>query len=45
MLGISSAAVPASLRRTNQRTVLSLLLRLGSASDLLAELREMVKIG
>jgi N-acetylglucosamine repressor len=32
MLGVSSAALPASLRRTNQRTVLSLLLRLGSAT-------------
>lgn len=32
MLGVSSAAVPASLRRTNQRTVLSLFQRLGSAS-------------
>ncbi len=32
MLGIKTAALPASLRRTNQRTVISLLLRLGSAS-------------
>lgn len=32
MLGVKTAALPASLRRTNQRTVLSLLLRLGSAS-------------
>ena len=32
MLGIKTAALPASLRRTNQRTVISLLLRMGSAS-------------
>jgi predicted NBD/HSP70 family sugar kinase len=32
MLGVKTAALPASLRRTNQRTVLSLLLRLGRAS-------------
>lgn len=32
MLGVRTAALPASLRRTNQRTVISLLLRLGSAS-------------
>src|SRR5215471_9846958 len=32
MLGVKMAALPASLRRTNQRTVISLLLRLGSAS-------------
>jgi predicted NBD/HSP70 family sugar kinase len=32
MLGIKTPALPASLRRTNQRTVISLLLRLGSAS-------------
>lgn len=32
MLGIKTAALPASLRRTNQRTVISLLLRLGTAS-------------
>src|SRR5215469_12573894 len=32
MLGIKTAALPGSLRRTNQRTVISLLLRLGSAS-------------
>lgn len=32
MLGVKNAALPASLRRTNQRTVISLLLRLGSAS-------------
>jgi predicted NBD/HSP70 family sugar kinase len=32
MLGIKTAALPASLRRTNQRTVISLLFRLGSAS-------------
>jgi predicted NBD/HSP70 family sugar kinase len=32
VLGVKTAALPASLRRTNQRTVLSLLLRLGSAS-------------
>jgi predicted NBD/HSP70 family sugar kinase len=32
MLGVKTAALPASLRRTNQRTVISLLLRLGSAS-------------
>src|SRR5258708_32724754 len=32
MLGVKIAALPASLRRTNQRTVISLLLRLGSAS-------------
>lgn len=32
MLGIKTAALPASLRRTNQRTVISLLLRLGCAS-------------
>jgi len=32
MLGVQTPALPASLRRTNQRTVISLLLRLGSAS-------------
>jgi predicted NBD/HSP70 family sugar kinase len=32
MLGIHTPALPASLRRTNERTVISLLLRLGSAS-------------
>src|SRR5678810_709015 len=32
MLGVKTAALPASLRRTNQRTVISLLWRLGSAS-------------
>ena len=32
MLGVKTAALPASLRRTNQRTVISLLLRLGRAS-------------
>jgi hypothetical protein len=32
MLGVNTPALPASLRRTNQRTVISLLLRLGSAS-------------
>jgi predicted NBD/HSP70 family sugar kinase len=32
MLGVRIPALPASLRRTNQRTVISLLLRLGSAS-------------
>jgi predicted NBD/HSP70 family sugar kinase len=32
MLGVKIPALPASLRRTNQRTVISLLLRLGSAS-------------
>src|SRR5436190_23478440 len=32
MLGVRTPALPASLRRTNQRTVISLLLRLGSAS-------------
>jgi predicted NBD/HSP70 family sugar kinase len=32
MLGVRTAAVPASLRRTNQRTVVSLLQRLGAAS-------------
>ena len=32
MLGIKTAALPVSLRRTNQRTVISLLFRLGSAS-------------
>ena len=32
MLGVKTAALPASLRRTNQRTVISLLLRLGNAS-------------
>lgn len=32
MLGIKTAALPASLRRTNQRTVISLLSRMGSAS-------------
>lgn len=32
MLGVKTAALPASLRRTNQRTVISLLLRMGSAS-------------
>jgi predicted NBD/HSP70 family sugar kinase len=32
MLGVRTAALPASLRRTNQRTVISLLLRLGAAS-------------
>jgi predicted NBD/HSP70 family sugar kinase len=32
MLGIRHAALPASLRRTNQRTVISLLQRLGTAS-------------
>src|SRR5262249_54632350 len=32
MLGIKTPALPASLRRTNQRTVISLLLRLGCAS-------------
>ena len=32
MLGIKTAALPASLRRTNQRTVISLLLRMGCAS-------------
>lgn len=32
MLGVKTAALPASLRRTNQRTVVSFLLRLGSAS-------------
>ena len=32
MLGVRNPALPASLRRTNQRTVISLLLRLGSAS-------------
>lgn len=32
MLGVNTPALPASLRRTNQRTVISLLLRLGRAS-------------
>jgi predicted NBD/HSP70 family sugar kinase len=32
MLGVRTAALPTSLRRTNQRTVVSLLQRLGSAS-------------
>lgn len=32
MLGVKTPALPASLRRTNQRTVISLLMRLGSAS-------------
>lgn len=32
MLGVNIPALPASLRRTNQRTVVSLLLRLGQAS-------------
>jgi predicted NBD/HSP70 family sugar kinase len=32
MLGVKTAALPASLRRTNQRTVISLLWRLGNAS-------------
>jgi predicted NBD/HSP70 family sugar kinase len=32
VLGVKTAALPASLRRTNQRTVISLLLRLGCAS-------------
>jgi predicted NBD/HSP70 family sugar kinase len=32
MLGVKTAALPASLRRTNQRTVISFLLRLGTAS-------------
>jgi predicted NBD/HSP70 family sugar kinase len=32
MLGVKTPALPASLRRTNQRTVISLLLRLGCAS-------------
>ena len=32
MLGIKTAALPGSLRRTNQRTVISLLWRLGAAS-------------
>jgi predicted NBD/HSP70 family sugar kinase len=32
MLEVKTAALPASLRRTNQRTVISLLFRLGSAS-------------
>ena len=32
MLGVRTAALPASLRRTNQRTVISLLFRLGTAS-------------
>lgn len=32
MLGVKTPALPASLRRTNQRTIISLLLRLGSAS-------------
>ncbi|HWX19893.1 MAG TPA: ROK family protein [Candidatus Binatia bacterium] len=32
MLGVKTAALPASLRRTNQRTIISLLMRLGSAS-------------
>ncbi|HWI56127.1 MAG TPA: ROK family protein [Bacillota bacterium] len=32
MLGVRTPALPASLRRTNERTVVSLLLRLGSAS-------------
>src|SRR5215470_14034229 len=32
MLGVKTAALPASLRRTNQRTVISLLWRLGCAS-------------
>jgi predicted NBD/HSP70 family sugar kinase len=32
MLGVTTAAVPASLRRTNQRTVVSLLQQLGTAS-------------
>jgi predicted NBD/HSP70 family sugar kinase len=32
MLGVNIPALPASLRRTNQRTVISLLLRLGQAS-------------
>jgi predicted NBD/HSP70 family sugar kinase len=32
MLGVKTAALPSSLRRTNQRTVISLLLRLGTAS-------------
>jgi len=32
MLGVNTPALPASLRRTNQRTVISLLLRLGNAS-------------
>jgi predicted NBD/HSP70 family sugar kinase len=32
MLGVNDPALPASLRRTNQRTVISLLMRLGAAS-------------
>ncbi len=32
MLGVQTPALPASLRRTNQRTVISLLMRLGAAS-------------
>jgi predicted NBD/HSP70 family sugar kinase len=32
MLGVNNPALPASLRRTNQRTVISLLMRLGAAS-------------
>jgi predicted NBD/HSP70 family sugar kinase len=32
MLGVKTAALPASLRRTNQRTIISLLMRLGCAS-------------
>src|SRR5579862_9634556 len=32
MLGVKTAALPSSLRRTNQRTVISLLQRLGTAS-------------
>jgi predicted NBD/HSP70 family sugar kinase len=32
MLGVRTAAVPASLRRTNERTVVSLLQRIGAAS-------------
>src|SRR5205807_4227300 len=32
MLEVKTAALPASLRRTNQRTVISLLFRMGTAS-------------
>src|SRR5215470_16818231 len=32
MLGVNTPALPASLRRTNQRTVISLLFRMGTAS-------------
>lgn len=32
MLGVNTPALPASLRRTNQRTILSLLLRMGRAT-------------